>query len=109
MTPASAGRTAPLVIGNCSGFFGDRRSAARELVGSTPLDVLTGDWLAELTMTILQRQRARDPLKGFAPSFLRQLEDVLGTCLERGTRIVSNAGGLNPAGCAAARRPPRRR
>lgn len=94
--------TGPLRIANCSGFYGDRLSAAREMVDGGPIDVLTGDWLAELTMLILARQRQRQPSGGYARTFLRQMEDVLGTCLERGIKVVSNAGGLDPAGCAAA-------
>lgn len=90
-----------LRIANCSGFYGDRLSAAREMVEGGPIDVLTGDWLAELTMLILAGNRLKGR-PGYAPTFLRQLEDVLGTCLERGIRIVSNAGGLDPAGCAGA-------
>ncbi|MEW9549176.1 acyclic terpene utilization AtuA family protein [Nonomuraea sp. NPDC050783] len=90
-----------LRIANCSGFYGDRLSAAREMVEGGPIDVLTGDWLAELTMLVLAGNRAKGR-PGYAPTFLRQLEDVLGTCLERGIRIVSNAGGLDPAGCAGA-------
>uniref|UniRef100_UPI0035B5849B acyclic terpene utilization AtuA family protein n=1 Tax=Micromonospora sp. AKA109 TaxID=2733865 RepID=UPI0035B5849B len=66
------------------------------------LDVLTGDYLAELTMLILGRDRLRDPGLGYAKTFLRQLEGCLGTALDRGVRIVTNAGGLNPAGLAAA-------
>ncbi|WP_373861718.1 acyclic terpene utilization AtuA family protein [Micromonospora saelicesensis] len=66
------------------------------------LDVLTGDYLAELTMLILARDRMRDPDLGYAKTFLRQLETCLGTALDRGVRIVTNAGGLNPAGLAAA-------
>lgn len=93
---------AALRVGNCSGFYGDRQSAAAELVRDGDLDVLTGDWLAELTMLILGKQRARDPLAGFATTFVAQLEEVLGSCLDRGIRIVSNAGGVNPAGCADA-------
>ena len=89
-------------IANCSGFYGDRIAAAREMVEGGPIDVLTGDWLAELTMLILAKDRLRDPDRGFAKTFLRQMEEVLGTCVDRGIRIVSNAGGLNPAGCAAA-------
>lgn len=92
--------TRPVRIANCSGFFGDRLSAAREMVDGGPIDVLTGDWLAELTMLILYKQRARNPEAGYASTFITQLEDVLGTCVERGIAIVSNAGGLNPAGCA---------
>src|SRR3954465_4680781 len=67
-----------------------------------PLDVLTGDYLAELTMLLLFRARAKDPAKGFATTFLRQLEDCLALAVERGVKIVANAGGLNPLGCADA-------
>jgi len=94
--------TTPLRIANCSGFYGDRLSAAREVVEGGPIDVLTGDWLAELTMLILAKDKLRNPEGGFAKTFVAQMEDVLATCLERGVKIVSNAGGLNPAGCAAA-------
>ena len=95
--------TRPVRIGNCSGFFGDRLSAAAELVDSGEIDVLTGDWLAELTMLILARQRMKHgPGSGFARTFLTQMEQVLGTCLDRGIRVVSNAGGLDPQGCADA-------
>ncbi|GAA4207315.1 DUF1446 domain-containing protein [Streptosporangium oxazolinicum] len=90
-----------LRVANCSGFYGDRLSAAREMVEGGPIDVLTGDWLAELTMLILAGNRLKGR-PGYAPTFLRQLEEVLGTCLDRGVRIVSNAGGLDPAGCAEA-------
>ena len=90
-----------LRVANCSGFYGDRLSAAREMVEGGPIDVLTGDWLAELTMLILAGNRAKGR-PGYAPTFLRQLEEVLGTCVERGVKIVSNAGGLDPAGCAGA-------
>jgi Acyclic terpene utilisation family protein AtuA len=89
-----------LRIGNCSGFFGDRAHAAREMVDGGPLDVLTGDWLAELTMYILHKTRERSG--GYARTFLRELEEVLPTCLERGITVVSNAGGLHPEGLAAA-------
>jgi hypothetical protein len=94
--------TRPVRIANCSGFYGDRLSAAREMVEGGPIDVLTGDYLAELTMLILWRTRLKRPDGGYATTFLRQLEDVLGTCLDRGIRVVTNAGGLNPAGCATA-------
>ncbi|MDQ6523955.1 acyclic terpene utilization AtuA family protein [Nocardioides sp. LHD-245] len=89
-----------LRIGNCSGFYGDRLSAAREMVEGGPIDVLTGDYLAELTMLILWKSRQRNPDAGYATTFLTQVEEVLGTCLDRGIRIVSNAGGLNPGGLA---------
>ncbi|NKY46711.1 acyclic terpene utilization AtuA family protein [Nocardia cerradoensis] len=89
-----------LRIGNCSGFYGDRLSAMREMLEGGQLDVLTGDYLAELTMLILGRDRMKDPSLGYAKTFVRQLEDCLGLALERGVRIVANAGGLNPAGLA---------
>jgi hypothetical protein len=92
----------PIRIANCSGFYGDRLSAAREMVEGGPIDVLTGDWLAELTMSILAMDAMRQPGGGFARTFVKQLEQVLPTALERGIRIVSNAGGLNPEGLATA-------
>ncbi|MEU8047065.1 acyclic terpene utilization AtuA family protein [Micromonospora echinofusca] len=91
-----------LRVGNASGFYGDRSTAWREMLDGGELDVLTGDYLAELTMLILGRDRLRDPSLGYAKTFLRQLEGCLGTALDRGVRLVTNAGGLNPAGLAAA-------
>ena len=91
---------AVLRVGNCSGFYGDRLSAMREMLEGGDLDVLTGDYLAELTMLILGKDRMKDPNLGYARTFVRQAEDCLGLALERGVRIVSNAGGLNPAGLA---------
>ena len=90
----------PLRIANCSGFYGDRRSAPRELLEGGPIDVLTGDYLAELTMLILWRSRSRDPAKGYAGGFLDQMEECLGLAADRGVKVVANAGGLNPAGLA---------
>ncbi|MFF9906945.1 acyclic terpene utilization AtuA family protein [Streptomyces olivaceus] len=91
-----------LRVGNASGFYGDRFDAMREMLTGGPLDVLTGDYLAELTMLILGRDRLKDPGAGYARTFLRQLEECLGLARERGVRIVTNAGGLNPAGLADA-------
>ncbi|MFD6549349.1 acyclic terpene utilization AtuA family protein [Streptomyces sp. NPDC058398] len=91
-----------LRIGNASGFYGDRFDALREMLASGELDVLTGDYLAELTMLILGRDRLKDPAAGYARTFLRQLEDCLGLAHERSVKIVANAGGLNPAGLADA-------
>jgi len=90
----------PVRIANCSGFYGDRLSAAREMLDG-PVDVLTGDYLAELTMLILWKARRKDQSLGYATTFVRQMQDVLGTCLERGVKVVANAGGLNPSGLAA--------
>ncbi|MFU8873892.1 acyclic terpene utilization AtuA family protein [Micromonospora sp. SL4-19] len=91
-----------LRVGNASGFYGDRLSAWREMLDGGALDVLTGDYLAELTMLILGRDRLRDPALGYAKTFLHQLEGCLGTALDGGVKLVTNAGGLNPAGLAAA-------
>ena len=90
----------PVRIANSSGFYGDRAAAAREMVEGGPIDVLTGDYLAELTMLILWKAQQKDPAAGYARTVLAQLEHVLGTCLDRGIKIVNNAGGLNPAGLA---------
>ena len=92
----------PVRIANCSGFYGDRLSAAKEMVTDGPIDFLTGDWLAELTMLILARTQAKRPGGGYARSFVQQMEQVMGTCLDRGIKVVTNAGGLDPAGCAEA-------
>ncbi len=92
----------PLRIANCSGFYGDRLSAAKEMVEGGPIDVLTGDWLAELTMLILARTQAKHPGGGYARSFVTQMEQVMGTCLDKGIKVVSNAGGLDPDHCAEA-------
>ena len=91
-----------LRIGNASGFYGDRFEAVQEMLTGGPLDVLTGDYLAELTMLILGRDRMKDPSGGYAKTFLRQLESTLGTAHERGVTLVTNAGGLNPSGLADA-------
>ncbi|MEV5688253.1 acyclic terpene utilization AtuA family protein [Streptomyces sp. NPDC052164] len=100
--PIRPARSGPLRIGNASGFYGDRFDAVRDMLTGGPLDVLTGDYLAELTMLILGRARLKDPRRGYATTFLRQLEEGLGLAHERGVKIVANAGGLNPAGLAAA-------
>ena len=91
-----------LRIANCSGFYGDRLSAAREMVEGGPIDVLTGDYLAELTLMILHKDRRADPTLGYAKTFPLQLRQVAAACLERRIKIVVNAGGLNPASCADA-------
>ena len=99
---ASAGNPGPVRIANCSGFYGDRLSAMREMLTGGDIDYLTGDYLAELTLLILGRDRMKHPDRGYAKTFLTQLEDCLGEARDRGVRIVANAGGLNPAGLADA-------
>lgn len=90
----------PVRIANASGFYGDRGSAFAEMVAG--VDVLTADYLAEVTMMILAKQRLKDPSRGYAATFLRHLEPVLATVLEQGTKVVVNAGGLDPEGLARA-------
>lgn len=87
-------------IGNCSGFYGDRLSAFREMLEGGPLDYLTGDYLAELTMLILGKDTFKDPDLGYARTFVKQAEDALGLALEQDVKVVVNAGGLNPRGLA---------
>ncbi len=86
-----------LRVGNCSGFYGDRLSAMRELLEGGDLDVVTGDYLAELTMLILGRDQLKDPSLGYARTFVRQVQECLALALDKGVRIVTNAGGLNPS------------
>ncbi len=97
-----SGHSRAVRIANCSGFYGDRLSAMREMLTGGEVDYLTGDYLAELTMLILGRDRMKHPDRGYAKTFLTQLEDCLGEACDRGVRIVANAGGLNPAGLADA-------
>lgn len=98
----STGDTNVVRIANCSGFYGDRLSAAKEMVDGGPIDVLTGDYLAELTMSILYSKKAKDPNGGFVGTFLKQLKEVLTDCIEKDIKVVTNAGGLNPKAMAEA-------
>lgn len=101
MNISGTARRSKVIIANCSGFFGDRLSAAREMVQGGPIDFLTGDYLAELTMAILFRSKMKDQRTGgYVPTFLRQMEHVMGECLDKDIRVVSNAGGLNPKALA---------
>jgi hypothetical protein len=94
----------PVRIANCSGFYGDRLEALAEMVGGGPVDVVTGDYLAEVTMLVLAKTRARRHGGGYAATFLRQLEPVASQIADRGIKVVVNAGGLDPAGLAEATR-----
>lgn len=91
-----------LRIANCSGFYGDKLSAARQMIEGGPIDVLTGDYLAELTMAILHHKRHQDSSLGYVGTFLKQVREVIDLCLARNIKIVVNAGGLNPQGMAQA-------
>ena len=101
-TPGRGSR--PIRIGNCSGFYGDRASAMADMAKAGGIDVLTGDYLAEVTMLILGKARAKDSSKGYAATFLQHLDAALEHLVANGIRLVVNAGGLNPAGLADATR-----
>ena len=88
-------------IANCSGYYGDKLSAAKDMVDGGPIDVLTGDYLAELTMAILYGQRMqRGEDKGYVGTFLKQVKEIAASCKEKNIKIVTNAGGLNPKSMA---------
>jgi hypothetical protein len=89
-------------IANVQAFWGDAVDAPGRLLDSASVDYLTLDYLAEVTMSILAKARARPDGAGYAADFVRVARDVLPTCRERGTKIVTNAGGLDPVGCASA-------
>jgi hypothetical protein len=98
-------RERPLRIANAGGYWGDDASALRRQLESAPpggLDYVNLDFLAELTLAILQKQRARDPLAGYARDFVAQAVDALGLLAEKRVRVITNAGGGNPLGCARA-------
>ena len=88
-------------IANCSGYYGDKLSAAKDMVDGGPIDVLTGDYLAELTMAILFNQKLqRGEDKGYVGTFLKQIKEIAASCKEKNIKIVTNAGGLNPKSMA---------
>jgi hypothetical protein len=91
-----------LTIANAGGFWGDRNDALADQVRAGPIDVVMIDYLAEITMSILRRQQARDPQAGYARDFVPALEAVIDDVVARGIRVVTNAGGMNPRGCAQA-------
>ncbi|HET9468228.1 MAG TPA: acyclic terpene utilization AtuA family protein, partial [Vicinamibacterales bacterium] len=90
------------IIANCGGFWGDDPAAPRRQVEGGPINYLVMDYLAEVTMAILQKQRARNPAAGYPADFIHHLRDVLPSCVQRGITIITNAGGVNPRGCRAA-------
>ena len=102
MTTTAARGQRRIRIGNCSGFYGDRATAMADMARDGGIDVLTGDYLAEVT--ILGKARVKDSSKGYATTFLRHLDTALEHLVANGIRLVVNAGGLNPAGLAAATR-----
>jgi hypothetical protein len=88
-------------IANAGGYWGDDLGQFHRQVKLGPVDYVTLDFLAEITMSIMQKQRARDPARGFARDFITQVESVARLLLEGGVKVVTNAGGVNPAACRA--------
>jgi hypothetical protein len=89
-------------IANGQGFWGDSLEAPIQLVERGPIDYLTLDYLAEITMSIMQKQRARDPRFGYAHDFIGVMARILPACVEKNIKVVANAGGVNPQSCSAA-------
>jgi len=89
-------------VASGQGFWGDSLEAPRQQVEGGPVDYLMLDYLAEVTMSILQKQKERDPKLGYARDFLAAVDGVLPAIVERGVRVVANAGGVNPRACADA-------
>src|SRR6266545_1781457 len=84
------------------GFWGDLPDAPVRQVEGGPIDYLMLDYLAEVTMSIMQKQKARDPNAGYARDFVLLMRQVLRACVQRGIKVVANAGGVNVKACAAA-------
>src|SRR5687767_12617104 len=84
------------------GFWGDLLTAPVDQVRNGPIDYLMLDYLAEVTMSIMQKQRARDPQAGYAKDFVALIREILPDCIEKNIKVLSNAGGVNVAGCAEA-------
>ncbi len=89
-------------VASGQGFWGDSLDAPRQQVEGGEVDYLMLDYLAEVTMSILQKQKERDPSMGYARDFVGAMDSVLGAVTERGVRVIANAGGVNPPACAAA-------
>jgi len=89
-------------VASGQGFWGDWLDAPRRQVEGGPVDYLMLDYLAEVTMSILQKQKERDPAMGYARDFIGAMESVLPAVVERGVRVIANAGGVNPVACARA-------
>src|SRR5919198_847841 len=89
-------------VASGQGFWGDMLDAPVRQVEGGPLDYLMLDYLAEVTMSIMQKQRARDPRLGYAKDFVPLMERILPACVARNIKVIANAGGVNPRGCAEA-------
>ena len=91
-----------VLIANGQGFWGDSLLGPLRLVEEGPLDYLTLDYLAEVTMSIMQKQKLRNPSAGYATDFVEMLRQILPTCQKKGIKVIANAGGVNPKGCLEA-------
>src|SRR6476619_2430974 len=100
MTVSNEARIVRVASGQ--GFWGDDLDAPRRQVDGGPIDYLMLDYLAEVTMSILQKQKERDPSLGYARDFVGAMESVMAAVAERGVKVIANAGGVNPPACAAA-------
>ncbi|HXV17647.1 MAG TPA: acyclic terpene utilization AtuA family protein, partial [Gemmatimonadaceae bacterium] len=89
-------------VASGQGFWGDSLDAPRQQVEGGEIDYLMLDYLAEVTMSILQKQKERDPAMGYARDFIGAIESVMTGITERGVKVIANAGGVNPPACAAA-------
>ena len=96
------GRPATVRVAGGQGFWGDWLEAPYRQVTGGPVNYLMMDYLAEVTMSILQKQKSRDPARGYATDFVTQMERILPTVVERGIKVTANAGGVNPRACAMA-------
>ena len=95
-------RDRPLRIGCASGFWGDSEAGAAQLVQHGQIDYLVFDYLAEITMSLLARARAKSPEAGYAPDFVKVIGQLAPQIQAQGIRVVANAGGVNPQACASA-------
>src|SRR6188472_1666570 len=91
-------------VASGQGFWGDLLTAPVDQVRNGPIDYLMLDYLAEVTMSIVQKQRQRDPNAGYARDFVSLMREILPDCVEKNIKVLSNAGGVNVEGCAAALR-----
>ena len=89
-------------VANAQGFWGDSLLGPLRLVEEGPVDYLTFDYLAEITMSIMQKQKMKDPSSGYARDFVSMLGKIIPTCKEKGIKVIANAGGVNPQACLAA-------
>ena len=95
-------QTKTVRIANGQGFWGDSILGPIRLVEEGPLDYLTLDYLAEVTMSIMQKLKSRDPKKGYATDFVSLLDRILPTLIAKDIKVVANAGGVNPRACMEA-------